>query len=239
VGLLGIAPFAQAQEEVVVTGTVQDAAGRPVSGAEVAGHWTSGELSGFPMGTMRPALAARTEGDGRFSLKVRLLKRSRAFLALDAARQQGGLVVVAPEAARQPVTIRLAPLVSVRGRFACKELGSKPLTTTASLAVLPEKLPLLGCGSKTGEFAFQLPPGTYQLTTRGVDILPTTRELVLSADQPRVDLGTIDLEPTIITRHLGKTPPPWHVTDARGIRKDVQLADLRGKWVVLEFWGFG
>lgn len=34
-----------------------------------------------------------------------------------------------------------------------------------------------------------------------------------------------------------KLAPEIKVTDARGIGKDVTLASLKGKWVVLEFWG--
>jgi len=39
--------------------------------------------------------------------------------------------------------------------------------------------------------------------------------------------------------HLyGKPAPAWHVTDARGVSKTVQPSDFKGKWVVLEFWGY-
>jgi thiol-disulfide isomerase/thioredoxin len=41
-----------------------------------------------------------------------------------------------------------------------------------------------------------------------------------------------------MARHYGKEPPPWRVTGARGINQDVQLADFRGRWVVIDFWGF-
>jgi hypothetical protein len=37
----------------------------------------------------------------------------------------------------------------------------------------------------------------------------------------------------------GKSLPDWTVTDARNAKKDVKLADFKGKWVLLEFWGFG
>ena len=30
-----------------------------------------------------------------------------------------------------------------------------------------------------------------------------------------------------------------HITDARGINKDVQPSDFKGKWVLVDFWGFG
>ena len=53
-----------------------------------------------------------------------------------------------------------------------------------------------------------------------------------------VDLGTTDLKPTIIAQHYGKAPPAWHVTDARGVDPEATLADFKGKWVLLEFWGF-
>src|SRR5262245_18625273 len=41
------------------------------------------------------------------------------------------------------------------------------------------------------------------------------------------------------TQHFGETPPRWHITDARGVRKDVQPSDFKGKWLLVDFWGFG
>ena len=37
--------------------------------------------------------------------------------------------------------------------------------------------------------------------------------------------------------HFGHEPPRWHLTDARGVKRDAQLADFKGKWVLLYFWG--
>ena len=45
-------------------------------------------------------------------------------------------------------------------------------------------------------------------------------------------------DPTEIAKHVGKEPPPLRVTDARGLNTGVRLADLKGKWVLIEFWGF-
>ena len=38
------------------------------------------------------------------------------------------------------------------------------------------------------------------------------------------------------SQFYGKEPPELAVTDARGVSKNVKLADFRGKWVLLDFW---
>jgi hypothetical protein len=38
---------------------------------------------------------------------------------------------------------------------------------------------------------------------------------------------------------IGKGLPDWMVTDTRNANKDIKLADFKGKWVLVEFWGFG
>ena len=63
------------------------------------------------------------------------------------------------------------------------------------------------------------------------------REVTLAPGKA-VDLGAIDLKLTPIARLSGKEPPAWHITDARGVPKDVRPSDFKGKWVVLEFWGY-
>jgi thiol-disulfide isomerase/thioredoxin len=38
------------------------------------------------------------------------------------------------------------------------------------------------------------------------------------------------------SQFYGKEPPELAITDARGVPKEVKLADFRGKWVLLDFW---
>ena len=63
------------------------------------------------------------------------------------------------------------------------------------------------------------------------------RKLVLDAQHPTLDLGTIALAARPLAKLKGKPLPEWTVTEARGVDKSVQLADYKGKWVVLDFWG--
>jgi len=43
----------------------------------------------------------------------------------------------------------------------------------------------------------------------------------------------------LLATSIGKVLPDWTVTEARNAKQDVKLADFKGKWVLLEFWGFG
>jgi hypothetical protein len=40
-----------------------------------------------------------------------------------------------------------------------------------------------------------------------------------------------------VQKLYGKPAPSWHITDARGVGKDVTISDFKGKWVLLYFWG--
>ncbi len=119
------------------------------------------------------------------------------------------------------------------------------------------------CGTDAGLFSLSLPPGNYDLYAYGSKSdgnnveevrLSQPIKLDLHADKPDVDLGEIRLPPYVnqlqrirkaktdgtsydYTKHYGEPPPAWHITDAHGVNKDVQIADYKGKWVILTFWG--
>jgi hypothetical protein len=223
-----VALTAHAQEQVKVTGRVVDAAGKPVVGVDVATLWNAEN------DRMTPYKGATTDADGRFTLST--YPHLEALLALDKGRKAGGLVLLDVKAADKPVEIKLAPLVYVHGQFFCKELNKRPPWTNVYMTA--GRARFLYCISQEAKFSFRLPPGTYKFDGYGTDVQDLKKDITLTADKPDVDLGTLDLPATIIARHVGKAPPPLHVTDARGLKKGVQLADLKGKWVLIEFWGF-
>jgi len=232
VTMLGLAlPQAtQAQQEVKITGRVVDAAGKPVVGAEVGDSWSADN------GKMEPYKGATTSAEGRFTLTLQFWGRSQALLALDRDRKQGGLIVVDEKSTKKPIEIKLVPLVHVHGQFFCKELNKRP--TWTNVYMMSGQARFLGCISRDAFFSFYLPPGAYKFRGYGTDIQNVTKDLTLKAQEPDLDLKTIDVPATIIARHVGKAPPAWHVTDARGVKKDVKLSAFRGKWVLLEFWGY-
>ena len=230
--ILGLSAMAAcAQEEVKVTGRVVDSAGEPVAGAELATFWIAEGTE-----RMRPLKSASTNADGRFALSMTFYGRGETLLALDKERKTGGLIVVEPKEAAKPLKIKLAPLVRVHGQFFCKDLNRRPEWTNVYMKA--SAMPILQCSSDKATFSFLLPPGKYKFWGYGTDIQDLKKDITLNAGEPDLDLKSIDMPATIIARHKGKAPPAWHVTDARGVKKDVKIADFKGKWVLLEFWGY-
>ncbi len=219
----------RAEEEVKLNGRAVDATGKPLAGVEVAVHWH------IQNGMMNPYNGTVTNAEGRFTLAVSFFGRSQALLALEKDRKSGALLVLDEKGAAKPVELKLGPLVHVHGQFFCKELDKKPMWTMVYM--MSGDARFLGCSSDDASFSFHLPPGTYKFWGYGTDIQSLKKDLTLSADKPDMNMGTLDMAATIIARHKGKAPPAWHVTDARGVKKEVEISDFKGKWVLLEFWG--
>ena len=125
---------------------------------------------------------------------------------------------------------------------------------------------LISCGSFDSRFEVKLPPGTYRLNAYAITdpsvqipdlrVHPAPTVTVRGTDA-RVDIGVLDLTlappfRSILedeskragrwkdyTEHYGEPAPDWHSVDGRGIDHEGNLRALRGKWVLLYFWGAG
>ncbi len=122
---------------------------------------------------------------------------------------------------------------------------------------------LVSCGSFESRFELRLPPGKYTLQAYSQfadkeqfegELVPD-KTFVLEADRTDVDLGKLRFVPhrpyretleakaktegswSDYTQHYGESSPSWHASDARGMSKNARIADFRGKWVLLDFWG--
>lgn len=213
-----------------VRGRVLTADGRPAAAVEVAPYWVSNESG------LRAYGAATTDANGAFRLKTTIYGGDRTLLAMDRSRQLVG--ITQPGAPGRTLEIRLTPGIRLHGSFSCKELGRAVTGTNVWLTAIPAPLPFIDCGSQTGTFLFLVPPGRYKLRADGAEIAAYRSELTLSADRPDMDLGMIDVRANAIAKYKGKAPPALTVTDARGVPKTVRLEDFKGKWVLLEFWGY-
>jgi thiol-disulfide isomerase/thioredoxin len=99
-------------------------------------------------------------------------------------------------------------------------------------------VPLLAAPIANGKLEMQLPLGDYTMTVVNSLANPQPVQFTIKADQVQLDLGLITLTPTRLATLIGKPAP-----ELRGIAewrngKPVKLVELRGKVVVLDFWGY-
>ncbi|HTM54964.1 MAG TPA: TlpA disulfide reductase family protein [Pirellulales bacterium] len=220
-----------------------------------------GELAAYPT-----ALAKRLTA-GRFTQNVAGDRSCASVFATDKGKRRGGYVSVEKSARDREVTIKLVPLTRLTGKIFCSKLKRTPDLTFADPHPPGDVSGLLyftNCGSTKGEFSLLLPAGTYDLRVysdrpRAHTPKPLERRRRdAPQDMPKylggirievppapasLDLGILDVVPDgsetlrYAAKFFSKTPPELSFTDARGVPKTLKLADLRGKWVLLDFWG--
>jgi hypothetical protein len=216
-----------------IKGRVVDGEGKPVAGVPIAAFWTIKDGAWTPGG----ALLATSDELGAFAQKVLWPARPTAYVALEKDGKRGGIVVIDNASVGSAQEIRLAPMATVTGSFDFKECGAA-VPLLVSLMARPAET-FIGQMQLTGEkLQLRLPPGEYALRTFSHDAETFDTSFTVPADKSEVDLGALAIHPSILARSYGKEPPAIGVTDARGVGKDFKLSDLKGKWVLLDFWGY-
>lgn len=237
---------------VEIKGRVVDVRGKPVADVRLAKNWNfdGGKATAFGEvlewkqleGNRRQAGKTqdlRTDAEGRFEGRLECWMEKHALLAITDDLQQAGYVEVSKKEKNDALAITLAPTVRVRGSFACKDLGRKPTWTNVYMTALPGKHRFVSCSSREAMFDLRLPPGKYELYGYGSDVKGMRREIVLEAENPDLDLGEIDLRGEYLALMQGKELPEWKVTAARGVPLEKStIASFRGKWLLVEFWGY-
>lgn len=223
-----------AADSFTVTIRVVDPDKNPVAKAQADLFWTAKE------GTMTPASEQRgvTDAAGKAVLRIDDWNEKRPVLVLSADRTRGAIVGVSKADDGKEVAVTLGRTVRLKGKVECKELNAKPAWANTMVAVDGFRAPFTQDMGKTASFEFVLPVATYKLDIYGSDVKGAKTTVALSADKPVHDLGTIDLKASEIAKLKGKPAPEWIVSAVRGAKSGVKLADYRGKWVYIEFWGF-
>lgn len=224
--LLLIPALAAAQEKVTIKGKVLDAEGAPVAGAAVATMWDHDK----PLG------GVETDANGCFELPADYYGRgSIGIVVMDKERKRGAVSTFSAQSFGKERELTLENLAKVSGKFSCSELGAPPPWTNVYVYAQPGNARVVQYDSQKAEFSFHLPPGDYKVQMYGSDVKGRNEELLLEADK---DFGTVDLAATNLAKLYGKPAPAIKVTAARGVKPDVQLKDYKGRYLLVEFWGF-
>jgi tetratricopeptide (TPR) repeat protein/thiol-disulfide isomerase/thioredoxin len=225
-------PFASMADIVRVSGVVVGRDDQPVADAAINDWWVAED-------SRMKGADAYTGRDGTFTLELELSPEGKPLLVYDERQETGGLILVTPAMAKAPLRIRLGPLVTVRGNYYCDELQEAPGWCNTIIEFTTNRFRIVECRSWDGTFSLKLPPGQYQLNGYdGTTVFGIQQALTLSAARPHHDLNRIELEATPTAKAWGKPSPPWHITEARGMPTNATIQSFRGKWLLLDFWGY-
>ena len=233
---------AQSKDLYEIRGRVVDAKGRPVAGVELGTGWNFGGDSVRPRWrsgvVAKPGTKLVTDEDGRFAGTLYARRPAVAIFALDLQKHRGGTVIFEKKKIQADYLLTLGPLVHLHGQVELPETQVKDKTRYLYLTDKRARIAIGSFVSAGSAFSFWAPPGEYDLSFSAKDVKKVTMGVLLRKEERELDLGTLSLLPTNLAKHYGKPPPAWNITAARNVRKDITLADYKGKWVMIEFWAY-
>ena len=230
---------------------VTDNAGKPVAGSLVGTFacWSdsakgSSSKQKLAIYRMDKGGQKKTDAKGLIILRNKELfwkgwrdGRVQSLIAIHEQRRIGALVTVAPETVGRSGTLVLQPLCRVCGRLSSKtlaKLGRKLSWTNTYVSVGDSRF--ISCQSKRQRFDFLVPPGTYRVDFYGTDTCGAARTAIIPPGMKR-KTRDIDLPAHRLAYLYGKRAPELREIKAWKGNDPVTLKELKGKVVILDFWG--
>jgi thiol-disulfide isomerase/thioredoxin len=216
---------------------VVDDQGSPIEGASVG---MGGEY--FSDTSWLPEKSAVSDEKGNARLEIELRKAQRACLvAHQHKRGLIGFASVNPNDWPDRIKLVLGPERRVTGRMISTGLEKRnERLFNAEIAVLVDGKAAVRHWSIRGDVALYLPPGKYELDAHS-NASPThdvVRSLVVPRGNTDVTFGEIDLPLTRLKELEGRPAPELRDIVGWMNSKPLKLSDLRGKVVLLDFWGW-
>ena len=140
---------------------------------------------------------------------------------------------------QEPISIRLSPECRVSGTLTCPDLakrGRKVGWTNAYVAV--DGKVAMDCLSDREGFHFVLPAGKYTLDVYGATVYNLQQPFVVPVREQKIVLKPLVLSATRLALLEGQPAPELPDIIAWKNSPPLKLTDLRGKCVLLEFWGY-
>jgi uncharacterized protein (TIGR03067 family) len=229
--------FKEFPKEFTLTALRPD--GKPAAGATVCEYLVHAEDSSIkePMPGLNEIGAQKTDADGKVVLKKAPV-RSR-LLVRDSANGTMAIVFAPPaRLAQGPLRAELVPAVRVRGTVTYDDptkTGQRPPYIWAMC--FANGVPFTEWSSLGAKFEFVAPPSTYTLLVSGQDCKMKTVDVTVGPNQTELVLEPIALQLNGLVGMKGKPAPELEgVVGWRG--EKVKFADLKGKYVLVEFWGY-
>ena len=229
------------KEEPFLTVRLVDEQGKPVADAR-AGIWvvvsnsddeTPGDWN------FRCGGAADKNGVVQFREGAEQFKNRPVVIARHAEHHLVGIQSFAGKDRSRVAEVILRPECHVRWRFTCSQLEKSGQTLGRLNAVANfEDMLCFFSIVKGSTFHALLPPGKFNLGCNGLNVNPISKEIEIKAGQRSLDLGARDLDAKQFILLEGKPAPELDDFIDWKNGPPLKLAELRGKIVLLEFWGW-
>jgi thiol-disulfide isomerase/thioredoxin len=163
---------------------------------------------------------------------------SKPIIAWTGDRTMIGLAELPRPCPATPLEVKLAPACRLEVKTTSKgleQLGSR--LSWSNVYIMWGRTRPMNSSSSTGEQVFILPPGEYQINAYGTDTDTLYPPLKIEPGE-RTRTVTLDLPASRLAELRGKPAPA--LTQIKGWVNGgpVTLADLKGKIVLLDFWGY-
>lgn len=223
-----------------VTTTVRDPAGKPVSGTVVGrsmNFWPKNGVIDAPREWT--VYKAQTTGqDGTVNMPYADLEAPQ-LIARDPDGKRVGITALSPASLQNgTATITLVPACRVVGTTTCEELraAGKDMGWT-NVMLFSGGAQVASCVLKDGRFEFAVPAGEYRVMVYGTNFHVKRLPLTVPKGRDEFTLPPTELKAARLALLKGKPAPELAgVIGWKG--KPVKFADLKGQYVLLEFWGY-
>ena len=161
-----------------------------------------------------------------------------AVYAIQTEKLLVGLTEINPASAQKSLQIEMHDACRVHGKLSSPSLQQlgKTLGWTYMYAYWGN-LTRVSCSNTDASFDVLLPPGTYRLNAYGTDTSVVNQEVTIAPGQREL-IVNIELPASRIAQLYGKPAPELRQIKGWKNGGPVKLADLRGKVVILDFWGY-
>ncbi|MFC1738394.1 M56 family metallopeptidase [Planctomycetota bacterium] len=149
-----------------------------------------------------------------------------------------GFLEITPQHIGRPIQWQLKPTCKVHGKLessALKKLNQQLEWT--NVYVSKDNYRPLSYSSDKGAFEFLLPPGKYSFHAYGTSTYSSDRDIEIKAGQKELEVN-FDLPADKLATLMGKPAPELRNIKGWLNTEPLELADLQGKVVLLDFWGY-
>jgi len=170
--------------------------------------------------------------------KYKYERRGVLLYALSDSNKLAGFLEVQGDMVGHKLGLQLQPVCTVYGCLessSLEKLGQNLKWTNVYL--FKDRHRPLSYSSKEHKFEFLLPPGRYKLHGYGTNTYSCDREIEIKTGQQELEVN-LDLPADKLATLVGKPAPEFRSIKGWMNTSPISLEELRGKVVILDFWGY-